>query len=203
MQLIHQISLRYLEKRRRRSRRRRRIIIKIIRRNTIRSFPRKGKTLIIIIIIRRKTIRYFPLKGKDLNKYGKMIFFFVGKISLWQILISLRHIWSPCLTPSIFFFFFFLHFLNFLRNGSSQPNKPYIHFVALEKTHLLSHKSCNYLTRYESESRKTATWVRCLQFIHLFKTWVRVLSVWQYMFLIKLDKTNRLSLVWSFYLKPF
>ena len=35
---------------------------------------------------------------------------------------------------------FILHFLDFLSNGSSQPSKPYIHFVALEKTNLLSYK---------------------------------------------------------------
>ena len=35
---------------------------------------------------------------------------------------------------------FILHFLDFLSNGSPQPRKLYIHFVALDKTNLLSYK---------------------------------------------------------------
>ena len=42
---------------------------------------------------------------------------------------------------------FFLHFLEFLRHFSSQPNKPYIHFVALEKAHLLSYNISHYIVR--------------------------------------------------------
>ena len=148
----------------------------------------------------KKNNKVFPSeRGKTLINKGN--WFFVGKMSLWQILISLRYIWSPCLTPSPFFLF--LRFLNFLRNGSSQPNKPYIHFVALQKTHLLSYQPSNYLSRYKNQSRKSANGVHRLRFIHLFKTWVMVRSVWQYMYLVELDETNRMSLISSFYLKPF
>ena len=45
---------------------------------------------------------------------------------------------------------FFLHYLNFLRNGKSQHNKPSIHFVDLEKTHLLKQKSSDYLKWFNS-----------------------------------------------------
>ena len=45
---------------------------------------------------------------------------------------------------------FILHFLDFLSNGSSQPSKPYIHFVALDKTNLLCYKVSDYLIRYKS-----------------------------------------------------
>ena len=45
---------------------------------------------------------------------------------------------------------FFLHYLNFLRYGKSQHNKPYIHFVDLEKTHLLKQKLSDYLLWFKS-----------------------------------------------------
>ena len=43
-----------------------------------------------------------------------------------------------------------VYFLKFCRNRSFQPNKPYIHFVALETTNPLSYKVSDYLMGYES-----------------------------------------------------
>ena len=146
MQLIHQISLRYLEKLSGTSRRRRRIII--------------------IKIIRRKTIRTFPLKGKDLNNQGK-IDFFAGEMSLWQILISLRHNFSPYLTPLLFYIFSIFSVM-----VHRSLDKPYIHFVALEKTNLLSYQV------YE----KSAFGFDCPRFLHLLKTWECDLELWPWHF---------------------